>query len=140
MLPNTTLAIYVYKVSTTWHAFTSLLVEGVTNGPQSSYLVWHRSYVQCLSKSDSLSSAASCPAFRSCWWSAPGLACECSKLCDSPELRSHGCKVLCIQASLYTNPLSGEVPQCLPHLHQPACKNPIVYKLTMKFILRILRL
>ena len=71
--------------------------------------------------------------------SAPGLACECSKLCDSPELRSYGCRVLCIRASLSTNPLSGEVPQCLPHLHQPACKNPTIYKLNMKFILRILR-
>ena len=47
--------------------------------------------------------------------SAPGLACECSKLCDSPELLNCVCRVLCIRASLFTNPLSGQVPQCLPH-------------------------
>ncbi len=56
--------------------------------------------------------------------SAPGLACECSNLCDSPELLKCVCTVLCIRASLFTNPLSGQVPQCLPHLHQSACKNP----------------
>ena len=59
--------------------------------------------------------------------SAPGLACECSKLCESPELLNCVCRVLCIRASLFTNSLSGQVPQCLPHLHQSACKNPTLY-------------
>ena len=59
--------------------------------------------------------------------SAPGLACECSKLCDSPELLNCVCRVLCIRASLFTNPLSGQVPQCLPHLHQSARKNSTLY-------------
>ena len=59
--------------------------------------------------------------------SAPGLASECSKLCESPELLNYVCRVLCIRASLFRNPLSGQVPQCLPHLHQSACKNPTLY-------------
>ena len=41
---------------------------GVADGPQSSHrVVWHRSCVECLSKSDSMR-AASCPALHSCWW------------------------------------------------------------------------
>ena len=59
--------------------------------------------------------------------SAPGLASECSKLCESPELLNYVCRVWCIRASLFRNPLSGQVPQCLPHLHQSACKNPTLY-------------
>ena len=69
--------------------------------------------------------------------SAPRLTCECSKLCDSPELRSYGCRVLCIRASLCTNPLSVQVPQCLPHLHQPAYRNPTLLKVNMKVSLKI---
>ena len=69
--------------------------------------------------------------------SAPRLTFECSKLCDSPDLCSYGCRVLCIRASLYTNPLSVQVPQCLPHLHQPAYKNPTLIKVNMKVSLTI---
>ena len=55
----------------------------------------------------------------------------------NPELRSYGCRVLCIRASLFTYPLSVQVPQCLPHLHQPAYKNPTLLKVNMKVSLKI---
>ena len=64
--------------------------------------------------------------------SAPRLTFECSKFCDSPDLCSYGCRVLCLRASLYTNRMSVQVPQFLPHLHQPAYKNPTLIKVNMK--------
>ena len=60
--------------------------------------------------------------------SAPRLTCECSKLCDSPELRSYGCRVLCIRASLYTHPLSVQVNTLT------ISRNPTFYKLNIKVI------
>jgi len=51
--------------------------------------------------------------------SAPGQPVN-AQSCDSPELRGCVCRVLCIRASLYTNPLNGQahnVCHIYIHLH-----------------------